>query len=333
MLKINLLLLLFVLSFSVKAQKKDKNYSKTIELEVLNNSAKKMQMLYLHLPLWELTGSTINSSLYDVNTGLYYFNPKFHLSANFKYGLGDKIAPETFEDLDYTYSDMMMSVYKPGKATDFTLKGTYNFFEDRVKEDEPVFIHKRSDTLYYVNIPAEKCIRYGFNIGYSKGFTWFNMNNRDIVLKDLAGKERTFNSSSMSSIQSYQFLRLGVTYSKAIDVSVKTKKYGKKVSQSINTYSFDVLWALQNDFDDVYATVPNPSTNNVSSDNNIYFSKYSINESNKKLPFGFDATYRRSPRDAYFSYYVSLKYTPGFINTINFMVSGGFNIAINVLKK
>lgn len=310
---------------------------RTISYSVISDSPRDLQLAALTIPIWNGTASTLNSSLYDANfTGLYH-GLKFQVAARYKLGVGDKLLPDSYEFSDYPNQDHIYSVNKASKAQDFSLLTTYFFNLAESKGEARIHLRTSGNTSYVTDVPVTYLKKIGFNVGYSQGFTWYNMNKMDLSAEflEVPGDVRSFSLASMSSMQTYKFIKTGLTFTKAFDFAGNFEGYGKRKNAEIKTTYFNLLFAVQNDFDDVYAPVAATTQENYyySSVNERYVSRASIDKQNKKLGIGAEFGQNFMSKQSGVSFGYAVKYTPGFVGNINFVLELGVGYTFNFLSK
>jgi hypothetical protein len=130
----------------------------------------------------------------------------------------------------------------------------------------------------------------------------------------------------MSTMQNYKFIKVGIGRTKAVNLVLNAEGFGKRSAKHITTSNFNLIFAIQNDFDDVYVGTPNTTTNKLE------VSKHTISSDNKKLPIGFEYTFREVSKNTYFTYEYGIKYLPGMMKNINLMVTFGVSVCFDILK-
>jgi hypothetical protein len=289
----------------------------------------KLSFLSLELPIWHLWGSPLNSSLYDLKSSLSYVGSgKFNGGATLNLQLGDRIAPDTYERVDFVYQPMAMSQYETAPAKSFEVWGSY-FFTDKLKPKKvPITVKRVGDTIYFTNVDAHQQKKIGWRFGYKQGFTWYNMNNTEMLVSQAETPTVTesISYSSMSTVQSYKILKAGLTFSKATNVKVQLEDYGERTSKSLTLTSFNVLFAVQNDFENLVVGKPNPSNNTIE------FLNYNFSDENKRLPIGFEFN-RKLYSKSIISYEYGIGYYPGLMKRVNIGVNFGVSINIDFLRK
>jgi hypothetical protein len=312
-----------VFSFGSMAQK-DKQ---TVMITSMEEKPEDLRFLTLELPIWHLTGSMVNFSLYDAK-GTFAYNGSGKLNGGLSYNLklGDRILPETYERTDYVYQNMIMSKFNAPSAQSLDVYGTYFFKDEMKKVTETITLKRVGNVIYVTNVETDEYTRMGLTLGYNQGFTWYNMNNMDIVLVDPnTNTNQTFNYSSMSTVQTHKMIKAGITISKAVNLKVNVEEYGTRTSAHLKTNTFSLIYAIQNDFDDVLVGVPNTSSNE------IQFLEYAFSDENARLPIGFEYKHKEHPK-GWLSYEYGVGYYPGLMKKINIGVHFGISLQIDMLK-
>lgn len=295
----------------------------------LEEKPKDLSVLSLELPIWHLTGSQVNFSLYDLKTSLTYLGgSKINGGATFNWKIGDRILPDTYEGLEYVNNNMVMSQNESVRAQSLNVWGTYFFKESLEPVTETIRLKKVGNTIYVTNVDTKAFKRMGFNLGYTQGYTWYNLNNMSISVarEETPTAIETVSENSQSTMQDYKHIKAGITFTKAVNMKVNVKDYGVRKSNHITMNSFNVIYAIQNDFDDVYWGRYNTYTNEVE------YLPYLFTDDNKKLPIGFEYTHK-SMDSGWFSYEYGVGYYPGLLKKINIGVHFGVSVSFNFMKK
>ncbi len=311
---------------------------KAISYSVISDKPRNLKLAALSIPIWNGTASPINSSLYDANVAGTFHFLNFQVAARYKFGLGDKLLPDSYEFSEYPNQDHIYSVNKAQKAQEFNLITTYFFNLTESKGEARIHLKTSGNTSYVTDVPVTFLKKIGFNVGYTQGFTWYNMNRMDLSAEfvEIPGEVRTFSSlASMSSMQTYKFIKTGITYTRAFDFKGNFEGYGNRQNSEIKTTYFNVMFAVQNEFDDVYAPVGATTQNNYyySSANERYVSRASIDKQNKKLAIGAEFGQNFMSKKSGVSMNYAVKYLPGFVKNINFALELGIGYTFNFLAK
>lgn len=301
-----------------------------VMIDILEENPAELSVLCFELPIWHLAGSKINTSLLDLRTNLFYAGKgKLNGEISYKYGLGDQVFPETFENLEYVYQPMVFSVNKVPHSQDISLLGTYFFKEAVEPVEERIRLKTEGNVVTVTDVKTKQLTRTGFNLGYSQGFTWYNMNNMSLNVSPIGFEDqmREVQFQSMSTVQEYKFIKLGISRTKAVNLKLNAEGYGERESSHISISNFNLICAVQNKFDDVYVGEPNTSTNLLE------VAKHTIDDGNKKLPIGFEFTHREIYKKSFFSFEYGVKYLPGMLKNINLMVTLGISVSFDFLRK
>lgn len=301
-----------------------------VYIDKLEENPQDLSFFVIQLPIWHLAGSKINTSILDLKGDISYIGKsRFNSGLSYKYGMGDKIAPDTYEFTDNLNKGLIMSVNEVPKSQELELRGTFYFAENLRDIDETIKLKQVGNVNYVTTIKTKELVRTGINFSYSQGFTWYNMNNVELKFRPLASpteqNERLFSDISMSTIQDYKFIKFGVSRSKAVSLKINAKGYGDKEVRRISVKNFNVIYAVQNKFDDVFVGTEN--TNN----NTVELVRYSMDSWNQKLPFGFEFTGREVYKKSFVAFDYGIKYLPGLLKNINLMVTFGVSLNFDLI--
>lgn len=309
------------LSFSQKNEE-------VVFISNLVEKPKELSILSLELPIWHLTGSMVNFSLYDLKSSLTYVGSgKINGGATFNWKVGDKIMPETYERIEYVNHNMVMSKYNASAAQSLDVWGTYFFKESIEPTEQTIRLKKVGNTIYVTNVDTKEYKRTGLTLGYSQGFSWYNMNNMNLSVASIATPDitETIDMNSMSTVRDFKEIKAGVTITKAVNFKVDVDGYGTKKGAHLTMNTFNAIFAVQNDFDNVLVGRINTSSNQVE------FSEYSLTDDNKKLPIGFEWRHKTLTK-SWFSYEYGVGYYPGLLKKINIGVHFGASVNIDFLR-
>ena len=299
----------------------------TVYYSLIFDSPEDLRILSFNLPIWNIAVAKINTSIYDLNFATLYHTPKYQAYVRYKYGLGDQIAPDSYEGS--AGHPQMFSVNKVPKSQEFNLMGTYFISSKKLATEERMKLKTTGKVTTFTTIPNTTLKSVGLNLGYTQGFTWYNMNNASIT-GESGGTSREYKLASMTTVQTYKFIKAGLSFTRATYVKAKFDNYGVRESGTLITTWLNLICAVQNDFDDVF--VPVDEFGNGGAEQTMIM-RASINEANKKLPVGIEFGQRFSSNKGFISLEYGVKYLPGFLGNINFMIEGGFNLSLNVLKR
>jgi hypothetical protein len=293
----------------------------------------KLSMLVWEIPIWHLAGSKINSSLLDLKSSVSYVGKgNINYGISYKYGLGDHIFPENNEFTDVLSNELVMSQYKVPHAQELNVYGTYFFNSSMEQVDQTLRLKQEGQTVYVTTVPAMQQTKMGITLGYSQGFTWYNMNKIDLAVSPRIDSPEIIEQvsmQSMSSVQEYKFIKLGLSITKAVNIKVNAQGYGERRSSWISVDQFNLIAAVQNKFDDVYVGRVNTDDGGLT----VMLVKYGMDEYNKKLPIGFEYSRHHFSKGSPWSFEYGVKYLPGLMKNLNLMVNFGFSANIDFLKK
>ncbi|TNF45899.1 MAG: hypothetical protein EP305_12725 [Bacteroidetes bacterium] len=334
--KVILTAVLTAISVSNIIFSQDEVMSSNENIVIIDKVAEKpenLSLLVWQIPLWHMAGSKINSSLLDLKTTIAYVGKgNLNYGISYKYGLGDHIFPENNEFTDVLSNELVMSKFKVPHAQELNVYGTY-FFNSSMKEVEQTLRLKQvGQTVYVTSVPAMQQVKMGVNLGYAQGFTWYNMNKIDLSVSPRIDSPEIIEQvsmQSMSTVQEYKFLKAGISISKAVNIKVNAQGYGERRASWVSVDNFNVIAALQNDFDDVYVGRVNTDGGGLT----VMLVEYTMDAYNKKLPIGFEYTHHMYSKGSAWSYEYGIKYLPGLVKNLNFMATLGVSLNIDFLKK
>ncbi|MGV3611022.1 MAG: hypothetical protein ACO1N0_08740 [Fluviicola sp.] len=338
---LKLMLLFLATGNSVFAQEPDlgklsaeSKAGNTVYYSVIKDSPKGMKYAGISIPIWNLTGSFLNNSIYDLTTNGMFLNDKFQASVRYKIGLGDKLAPDTYEFMDYPNHDYIMSQYKANKNQYLALSASYFVKSKELTETITVRLKSSGKVTTVTKVPGTVIKKLGVTLGYEQGFTWYNMNNKEIVveMRDEPGVQKTFNLNSQSTVQTFKYVKVGLNWTKTHFFKGKFEEFGDRSDSGIKTTWFNVIIAAQNKFDDVYAPVPSPENYYTTGSQNIRLSPATMDALNQKLPVGIEFGQRYSMFRSGISMDYNVRYLPGLMKTINFMLEVGASYNIGFIK-
>lgn len=324
--KVGLIALLVLSSQALTFGQKSKEI---VYISEMKEDPKGLSLLSLEIPIWHLFGSKINTSFYDLKTSFSYVGTgKVNGGATFNMRLGDRTTPGTYERTDYVYQNMVMSQYETAPAQSFEMWGAYFFTEKMKKKQVAITVEKVGNIIYYTNVDANQLTKIGLNLGYKQGFTWYNMNNTPMLVSapETPTVTESVSFGSMSTVQNYKLLKTGITITQATNVKVTLEEYGERKSDNLVVNSFNVLFALQNDFENVLV---GRTDNNA---NELEFLPFNFSEDNKRLPIGFEFT-RKIYGKSLFTYEYGIGYYPGLMKNFNLGVNFGVSLNFDFLRK
>lgn len=304
----------------------------TLTYMVEYEAPEKLSMLSFNLPIWHLGLAKTNFSIYDLKGSIHYVGAgKINGGVSYKLGVGDKLIPDTDEGIEYARSSYVMSMFKPGKAQEVSAYATFFIKETTGSKEESYSIKKTGRIHYYTMVNTKYHKKHGISVGYSQGFTWYNMNKISLDLhSEQYNVSRTEQLNSMSTVQQYKFITLGYQHIKSVNSKMNFAKYGFRDSRFITVTGANVIYAIQNKFDDVYFGSYDPNAGG--GNGTIYFEQFAIAESNKRLNIGVEFYQRYFIKRFPISFEYKVAYLPGLLKNLNVMLNIGVNFQIDALR-
>lgn len=193
-------------------------------------------------------------------------NPNLFLMADYSFMLAERLAhPTDFTEIEPGFR----SVNVDSRSNRLRLEGTYYFSSETKKEDVYVSVKTTSEfagrgdgsrvqVMHVVKVNADVNTRLGFRLGLDRGVAAYNMSSADRLSAirpdgvttsfDVAGGMKG------SSYMDYSVLRLGFARTKLANVHINTEKYGYRHHSFMRYFYADILLALRQEIEDVYAT-------------------------------------------------------------------------------
>ena len=302
--------------------------NKVLTIKSFEEKPDDLNFLSIQLPLWHLNGSPVNTSLYDLKGSFAYAGTK-KLNGGIQYNwrLGDRLLPDTYERTEYVYQNMIYSKYKSAASKVIDFWANYFFTNKTKTSNESIELKRVGRTIYVTNVDVSQYCRTGINLGYRQGFTWYNLNNKPIILENTStGVPLEFNEQSASTFQSFGIISAGLSFSKSVNFKVDIEDYGVKTMSRLNVSSFNLLFAVQNKFEDVLVGQLNTLSSQVE------FIEYAFSDENKKLPIGFEFNQRNYVK-SWGTFEYGIGYYPGLLKKINIGVHVGASIHLDLLFK
>lgn len=304
----------------------------TLMYSEVYDAPEELSLFSINLPLYHGSFSKLNFSLYDLNGRIHYVGKgKINGGIAYRLGLADKLLPKTEETNEIVRQNHVMSIFDPEHAQNFDAYATY-FFLEKEKNVNTNFTLKTEGhyyrTTYYSKVRTKAIFKHGINLGYSQGFTWYNMNNTDLKLYNRPNDiTKEVNLQSMSTVQHYSFIKLGYQRQRIVNAKMKFEKYGVRGVQQIIVTGANLIYALQNDFDDVYLGDYQPNNGDK-----VYYERYEVDPSNKFLNVGIEFYQRFIFKRNLLSFEYRAGYLPGMMNNLNFMFNVGVNFQIDFFR-
>ncbi|MEO9533463.1 MAG: hypothetical protein ABJG68_00580 [Crocinitomicaceae bacterium] len=239
---------------------------------------------------WFSAGLTYDIGLNPYNTTLFAlgadanikhekFNFNFHSRMHFAEGYTDK---------SLNGKPTTESVYLPERSRDIGFDFSFYFKNDAKKMDQKMMLRHRRQPKLEKLIPAYKSFRWGADIGFSGGVSYYNFGNSILTGVDEDGNqaeiESSKNDASVSTYFTQKIIRLGASRVSTLNFKIKAEKYGTKNWREFSRIYFHGLIGVGQTLDDVL--VPFENVQNLQ-----LFDRYELNSNAKMNPIGFAAGY------------------------------------------
>lgn len=245
-----------------------------------------INLFRVRIPIWVIQPGTANFSVYAAHFGAdWQLGNKFSLNATYNLLVGDKMFPETQMDLEYISQPVVASQFKDQPSRYFHLEGTYFFKEDLKDSEESIVLNTTNRVRYYIYVPAKVLKRTGLRFGFRKGFMWYHTNGS---YKFKTANGVVFDSPDQSTYLNYSQIRVGISRAKTTNLHVNLDGYGYRSAAGTGMWYADVIFAIQQRFDDV-------NFYRRSEGSNIVYTPYEIDQYNDKQKVGFEVGYRWIP--------------------------------------
>lgn len=309
------------------------NPNAPVKGEIIDNTVTGLKLYQIYIPLWSGMLSKFNSSLYNLSTGGLVNFDKFSIEVEYNYMFGDRFLVD-YGINEYNRADIVMPVTKSNSTNYGRIYGTYYFMNKEKLKETTVGLKTEGRVNYVTNVPAYRNTRYGVNLGFEHGVAFYGLNQRELYGQAIDNPNeplKTFGYNYQSAMTRYSFLSLGFSIANTENVTVQFENYGKRRSAGMGIFNFDLLIAVQNNYENVYGSYDYISE----SSNNIHFLKeYNINDYNKKTMVGGRVYYRSVPLKGVITFNAEIGYQPGFIKQNNLYAKFVLQLALgNNLKK
>jgi hypothetical protein len=237
--------LLFCLPFAVSAQKDGDD---TVRYSVLVDDPG--QAYFGIGPSYNMSINNYNFTLAAFGLSGFYNSELFAFQFNSRYHLGERLADFSGNE---TYAQ---SIYEPEHSRDIEALATYYFKSDNTKGTVRIQLDKRGNTEVVTDIPARIQTRYGVDLGFMSGVTYYNF-QESVVLNgvDNAGNTaqlESINEKGISSYYKYSFLKIGANRTWFTNLVVKTDKYGRRQNSGPSGIYAQAFIGLAGTLDDVF---------------------------------------------------------------------------------
>jgi hypothetical protein len=326
--KFNLVLVFFI-SFNSFSQfspldglKKTKFLSEEeTEISLIYDKPEELRILAFYIPtLVGVKFSGMETSIFDLRLGMYYIG-KGKLNGGFSQKFTLKSLP-LYHDID---SDII-GPYDPIKFSN-EYEGYLNYFfvEKTDIKKQSVLVCADLRYEYYTSLNVHRINKFGLSLGVIGGKMKYDLGKLKMNLTSYYNPNTSLNEEffEQHTNQNYLFLKAGVAYNKLTDFVVDSEKFGKKIGTVSWLFSANLLFAVQNKFQDVILGGFSPT-------------RYVIeNEFVKKNPIGFEIGAKQSTRGNTVSLDTRLRYQPGLSGRFGlmFLASVSYQIDFFHLKE
>jgi len=262
----NLLLIpILLIGFISKAQS-DTTYYKVVENYLDYN--------YLGGGItYDLDLAGYNMSIATLGLNGKYYNKKFESNVRWKHH---------FLEGDELFDNSVRSIYKKEASNDIELSFNYFFSIKKVKNDIAVTLSSSRNTRVITFVEANSSKRFGAELGFKKGVTFYNFGSHEFEPESLVGTPLF--TPKAATYLNYSILSLGINKVEVEGLTIKTNKYGVKKVHSIEKVFAKMLVLVGSEFDDVLVT--HEATDSTPE----YSETYSVNGIDR-LPIGFRVGY------------------------------------------
>ncbi len=305
--------------------------------EILDNNTSNFKVFRVLVPLYAFTASSTNSSIYNIEGGLFADIGNWGFEAEYSYKLLDKLFPDANDENRYARNEIVFSKFKSSPANYIRGNATYYFNPVTKTKKYHFVLKKKREILYQTYVPGEITVRKGLKLGFEKGVTWMGLSNARISGQNLTTPSlgvQEFQYLDQSTTMKYSTLIIGYTVAKTYNMRMDFEGFQRESSSYYTFWSFDLLLNVQSKLDDVYATIP--GTFNGSNGATTYIvNDFNINDHTKKLPIGFRVSYRLMPLQGVVTYGLEAGYAPGVMSKLNLFAGFKLQLALGnrVLEK
>jgi hypothetical protein len=242
-----------------------------------------------------------------------FLNEKFAVNFHSTYNLFERLT-----DYSMNGHPIHESIYEAEKSREFGIMATYFFLNDVSKIDQSVKLKQSGNTTYVMLIPAKRSLRFGADIGYFAGVSYYNFGDATLNGIDQNGNATTLESrtenAAVSSMFNQQLLRIGANMTKTSKFEVDTDKYGKKRTQDFTRIYLHALIGFGQKLDDIFYFTPDILGNEI-------YTQYDITTNGIFLPVGAAIGYE---------YYTMNKIGVSWIAELGLMPGPNYSIVNNM---
>jgi hypothetical protein len=323
------------------------NPDEPVKYEMLKDDVENYKFLSAGVSFLELDLSAPNLSVYGF--GVYVqgeVNPNLFLMADYRMSLAERLLhPSDFG----TGDAVLASVNDDTRSNRFRAEGTYYLSNKTEKGKVPVAVKYgrelagRGDgsmqtVQYIIEVDGNINTRYGVRMGFDRGISAYNMSGASQINAIGPGGTFTYDLSGTnegSTYMNYTFLRLGAARTKMSNVHINTEKFGYKHHSFMRYLYFDVLIALRQELDDVFAsrtdlTVFNEFTGEATTP---YYQRMNLQDANDFRNLGFAIGYRSPSISGGSEQTVELGFAPGVQGVSGLYLQFGWRFGFGTSQK
>ncbi|OIQ36324.1 MAG: hypothetical protein BM555_02860 [Crocinitomix sp. MedPE-SWsnd] len=238
-------------------------------------------------PIYSWWGAGLS---YDISVNPYNFTlaafgvDATFMSEKFRANIYSRLhLAEALTDFSMNGHPSVESVYEAEKSRDFAIDGSYFITENTKTERQEVRLKGGNRSKTVMIIPAKVSYRYGADLGFSSGVSYYNFGDATLDGIDEDGAQASLQSATendaISSYFSQHVLRIGASRTKTARFKVDTDLFGKKSVQDYTRLYVHGLVGFGQKLDDVL--VPFPNTVGLD-----LFTRYDISTNANFFPVG-----------------------------------------------
>jgi len=320
---ITIVSLLFQFSYSfAQIGKNELNYS----LE--RNDPNNMKNFSLKFVPLEFDIYSFNNSMGLSIGGEYEFKNLFALGVDYYFAYSDQwgyVSP--FKKRNLTEP----SDYSTSNATDLSIYARFIVNSKNKEVIEEVYLKSDRGVKYVTKIPVKRLQQIGIRLSYSMNSFFANCDNSSNYTLEgkavnLPGNQEYILIRDAGAMMTNQVLTFGVSRIRKMDLTALFNKgYGEKKVNYRNELYFDIMYAVNQNFENIYLPYDTAS--------NVIAVEYEVNEKTKRSALGFRVGYRHTSLQTWgFNYNIESGFRPGPGDLgRNFFLT--FGLGINISAK
>ena len=279
----------------------------TATFRVLNDDPK-LPFVHWRLPGIGISYGAHNTSYLTSQFGVdWQYNEKWFMSATASVNLLDRQSPSSVESGDAVEGNFVQSIYKPTPSNYVRAEAIY-FITSKEKTSNGKVTLGYSNKKKFTKEGAHKVLwRSGLNFGLAKGTTWYHLQGDKFSLE-----EGEIDAEDQSSYLNYTHLRLGWAFNRSVNFQTESSANYNQERMSGNYFYANVLIAIQQRFDEVYAYDTTFNGSSIPA-----YAKYDVNEFNDMSPIGFEVGWKYIPVNGGFSFHAAAGTLPGLKGASN----------------